>query len=89
MGKLRKAKGRAKTQPARESCYNHAYSLPSVNQMMTAGGAGYNDPTTMPRIFPVGPMSRIQTPINNVGAFLTRYTQASSNLVHRGIMWCR
>lgn len=78
---------RAKQFPT--SAYGNAYCCPSVNQMMTAGGAGYNDPTTMARVFPVGPMSRIQTPVNNVGAFLTRYTRVTANMVHRGIMWCR
>lgn len=73
----------------RASAYENAYPLPSVNQMMTAGGAGYNDPTTMARIFPLGPQCRIQTPINNVGAFLTRYTRVTQNMIHRGVMWCR
>jgi hypothetical protein len=86
---MRKAsKGRASQFP-HESCYHNAYSLPSVNQMMTAGGAGYNDPGTMARVFPTGPMARIQTPVNNVGAFLTRYTRVTANMIHRGIMWCR
>lgn len=73
----------------RASAYENAYPLPSVNQMMVAGGEGYNDPHTMPRIFPTGPQCRIQTPINNVGAFLTRYTRVTQNMIHRGIMWCR
>lgn len=73
----------------RASSYHNPYTCPSVNQMMVAGGAGYNDPKTMPRVFPTGVSSRIQTPINNVGAFLTRYTQVTANMLHRGIMWCR
>lgn len=72
-----------------ESSYLNAYSLPSVNQMMTAGGAGYDDPGTMPRIFPTGPMTRLQTPVKQVGAFLTRYTRVTANQLHRGVMWCR
>jgi hypothetical protein len=72
-----------------QSSYLNAYHLPSVNQMFTCGGAAYNDPQTMPRIFPVGPQARLQTPINNVGAFLTRYTRVTANMVHRGVMWCR
>lgn len=73
---------------ARASAYHDPHPLPSVNQMLTAGGAGYNDPTTMPRIFPVGPTSRIQTPINRVGAFFTNFARKPNTLA-RGHMWCR
>jgi hypothetical protein len=72
----------------RASSYHNPHPLPSVNQMMTAGGAGYNDPATMPRVFPTPVTSRLQTPVNRVGAFLTQISRVPNRFA-RGIMWCR
>lgn len=85
---MRKRKMGTRARRPETSSYHNAYHLPSVNQMMTAGGAEYNDPNTMPRVFPVPTTSRIQTPINRVGAFITRYQVMTANDLRRGIMWC-
>jgi hypothetical protein len=72
----------------RASAYHNAYPVPSVNQMMTAGGAGYNAGPYYANIFPVSPMSRIQTPVRRVGAFLVHFVPVSFRQ-NRGRMWCR
>jgi hypothetical protein len=71
---------------ARASSFHNPHPLPSVNQMMVAGGEGYNAGPNRP-LFPVSPMSRIQTPIVRVGAYLRLSTDAIPG--DRGQMWCR
>lgn len=73
----------------RASAFHNAYPVPSVNQMMTAGGAGYNAGPYYPK-FPVSPMSRIQTPVRRVGAFLIHLGGIIPDRPSgRGRMWCR
>jgi len=72
---------------ARVSAYHNPHPLPSVNQMMVAGGEGYQDVRTMYPLFPSSPMSRIQTPIVRVGASLRLSTDIIPG--DRGKMWCR
>jgi hypothetical protein len=74
----------------RASAYHNSYPVPSVNQMMTAGGAGYNAGPYYPR-FPVSPLSRISMPVRRVGAFLVHLGGIPDNTKHlnRGRMWCR
>jgi hypothetical protein len=75
----------------RASAWHNAYPVPSVNQMLTAGGAGYNAGPYYPK-FPTSPMGRIQTPVRRVGAFLVHLggiiPDADRNK-GRGRMWCR
>lgn len=91
---LRKAagrsKGRAKTPAGEQSSYHNPHPLPSVNQMFVAGGQGYNSGSMAfipASVTPTSPISRIQTPIVRVGAFLRLSTDAIPG--DRGRMWCR
>lgn len=74
----------------RVSAFHNSYPVPSVNQMLTAGGAGYNAGPYYPH-FPVSPLSRIQTPIRRSGAYLVHLGGFADGLrrKHRGHMWCK
>lgn len=73
----------------RVSAFHNSYPVPSVNQMMTAGGAGYNAGPFYPH-FPVSPLSRLQTPVRRVGAFLVHLGGIVPDVRSgRGQMWCR
>ena len=75
---------------ARASAYHEAHPLPCVNQMMTAGGAGYQGgPSPFYPYFRTSVAGRIQTPLIRVGAYLKLSAGANNVPGDRGRMFCR